>query len=130
MPRSEMRVGAVVVDCHNPEALSAYWCHLLGLRLVQTDHRWHDTEPAVPGGPKLAFQRVPEPRVQKNHLHIDLHTDQLEAAVESALFDGAQRRGDIVVKEGERFQVMADPEGNEFCIIEFARRVPDPGPSP
>ena len=58
---------------------------------------------------------VPEPKRVKNRLHLDLRATDFPAAVDAALALGAQRADDIY--RGPRWQVLRDPEGNEFCIL-------------
>ncbi|MEI2815139.1 MAG: VOC family protein [Microthrixaceae bacterium] len=69
------------------------------------------------GGPRIAFQRVPEPKVGKVRLHLDLGTDDLEGAVRRAVSLGAGRLGDPVTDAAGSFVVLADPEGHEFCVV-------------
>ena len=77
-----------------------------------------------PGGdhPDILFQKVPESKSVKNRVHLDLRPDDQFAEVERLLGLGA-RRVDIGQRE-VRWVVMADPEGNEFCVLR-----PDPAPS-
>jgi predicted enzyme related to lactoylglutathione lyase len=64
----------------------------------------------------MSFQRVPEPKTQKNRSHVDLHVNDIEAV--TAL---AERLGGSQVQDfdeyGYRWRVMRDPEGNEFCFV-------------
>mgnify|MGYP000402599368 CR=1 FL=1 len=68
-------------------------------------------------GPRLFFQRVPEGKTVKNRVHLDVDVPDLEVAANAAEALGAERVGDVVYDELGGFQVMADPEGNEFCFI-------------
>jgi predicted enzyme related to lactoylglutathione lyase len=63
------------------------------------------------------LQPVPEAKVVKNRLHLDIEVDEIEAAVAEALRLGAARIGEVVTDELGSFQVMHDPEGNEFCFV-------------
>lgn len=65
----------------------------------------------------MSFQPVPEHKTQKNRLHLDIEVDDIEAAVVKAVSLGAQREGLVVTDEQGSFQVMRDPEGNEFCFV-------------
>lgn len=68
------------------------------------------------GGPGLAFQKVPEPKSAKNRLHLDLDVGDTDAATEKILaWGGTQVTGDQELA-GHKWRVMADPEGNQFCI--------------
>lgn len=106
----------VIVDCADPEGLARFWCAALG---VEVDHRhgpYVFLTPTVPGGPALGFQRVPEPKEGKNRVHPDLLTDDLEGTVAALLALGASHLGSVD-EDGLRLEVLADPEGNELCVV-------------
>ena len=112
------RWWSVVVDCADPRALGQWWAQALGYAVVFES----DDEVAVMGGtqeepkwPGLDFVRVPDAKSVKNRLHIDLNPDDQEAEVERLLALGA-RRADIG-QQDVRWVVLADPEGNEFCVL-------------
>ena len=121
-----MALLAVTVDCADPARLAAFWRDLLGYRSVGAVAQYASIGPDDGGvaGPKIIFQAVDEPKAGKNRLHLDLDLDpgvDLEPEVERALTLGARVVVDDPVEEfGLRWQVLADPEGNEFCIV--ARR--------
>jgi catechol 2,3-dioxygenase-like lactoylglutathione lyase family enzyme len=114
---------AVTVDCADPARLAEFWRELLGYRAVGSVAQYASIGPDGDGvsGPKIIFQAVEEPKAGKNRLHLDLDLDpgvDLGPAVERALALGAR----VVVEEpveefGLHWQVLADPEGNEFCIV-------------
>ena len=116
----------VVIDGRDLDALAAFWCAALGYeRLDVWDESYLNLRPA-PGseasdGPPLLLQRVPEPKSGKNRLHLDLHADDGPATVDRLAGIGATRVGDVNAEylqaHGTAFQVMADPEGNEFCVV-------------
>ncbi len=110
------RLDVVAIDCTDPEPLVAFWCEVLGTTVRSRAADWIALEPVVPGGPHLAFQPVPEPKAGKNRLHLDLDVDDLGAATAGAEALGATRLGGVVQEEDGRYQVMADPAGNEFCL--------------
>lgn len=109
---------AIVVDTCDPVGLAGFWVELLGTsidgRSATSD--WVALE-GLPGIGYLAFQRVPEPKVGKNRIHIDLLVEELERSIERAVELGATRVGEIVEEATNRFHVMRDPEGNEFCFV-------------
>ncbi|MFZ4720834.1 MAG: VOC family protein [Ilumatobacteraceae bacterium] len=109
------RLGEVVVDCHDPMALAEFWQRVLGGYLVRQSHEWVALEP--PTGVTIGFQLVPEPKTVKNRVHLDVDVPDLAAAADAAVAIGATRVGDVVYDELGGFQVMQDPEGNEFCFI-------------
>lgn len=72
----------------------------------------------------MAFQRVPEPKRSKNRLHLDVQVDDLAVAVAAAETLGARRVGDVGHDSMGRFQVLRDPEDNEWCLVHNEARVP------
>ena len=65
----------------------------------------------------LNFQPAPEEKAGKARVHLDLWVDDLHGSIERVERLGGARRGDVQVLERGRIAVMADPEGNEFCLI-------------
>ena len=116
---SQAQLGAVVFDCGDPLLLASFWSVLLDVPIEQSDDDWVDTKAIGGGGMKLGFQRVPEGKVVKNRLHLDLDVPDLEAWTLVAEELGGRRQGAIVEEQGDRFQVMNYPEGNEFCLVCF-----------
>jgi len=109
------KLGEVVIDCHDPVQLAAFWQRLLGGYVVRQSHDWVALEP--PSGLTVSFQLVPESKTVKNRVHLDIDVPDLASATAAAEAAGARRLGDVVYDELGGFQVMADPEGNEFCLI-------------
>ena len=109
------RLDEVVLDCHDPAALAEFWLGVLGGRVVRQSHEWVALYP--PHGITVSFQLVPEPKTVKNRVHLDVDVDDLADATQACERLGATRVGDIVSDELGGFQVMLDPEGNEFCLI-------------
>lgn len=109
------RLGEVVVDCHDPMALAEFWQRVLGGYVVRQSHEWVALEP--PTGITIGFQLVPEAKSAKNRVHLDVDVPDLDVAANAAEALGAQRVGEVVYDELGGFQVMLDPEGNEFCFI-------------
>lgn len=116
-----IRVSEVIVDCGDPERLAAFWGEILG---VEVDDRLGDPPQYVslrrtePGAPIITFQRVPEPKTVKNRVHLDLEVDDVDAATARVEGLGGRRRQPVDFDEhGYRWRIMADPEGNEFCLV-------------
>jgi predicted enzyme related to lactoylglutathione lyase len=65
----------------------------------------------------MGFQKVPETKQVKNRVHLDLDVPDIEEAVTSSTRIGATRHGVVHEEPANFFQVMSDPEGNEFCFI-------------
>jgi hypothetical protein len=105
-------IAALAVDCHDPSGLARWWSRLLGGKVeVDADGATLHT----PGGLAIDFARVPEAKTVKNRLHLDLRSTDLAAATDQALALGATRADDVY--DGGRWQVLHDPEGNEFCLL-------------
>lgn len=114
----------IVVDCADPRAVAGFWSAVLGWPVTEAAHGffWLSSNGRPDGPPPLVvFVPVPEPKTVKNRLHIDLcpsGCDQAEE-LERLLGLGAVR---VDVGQGDApWIVLADPEGNEFCLL--ARRV-------
>ena len=106
-------IAALAVDCHDPPGLARWWARLLGGQVeVDSDG---DATLHTPGGLAMDFFRVPEAKSVKNRLHLDLRSTDLAAATSQALALGATRADDVY-DEGA-WQVLRDPEGNEFCLL-------------
>jgi len=106
-------IAALAIDCTDPPELARWWRRLLGGSVdvnSQDDATLH-----TPDGLVVDFLRVPEPKTGKNRLHLDLRSRDLATAIEQALALGATRADDIYA--GGRWQVLRDPEGNEFCLL-------------
>lgn len=119
-----MKVGSVVIDCNDFDAMFAFWRE--ALRYVPRDPPEDDF--VVLRDPhgisvNVSISKVPEPRVGKNRLHLDLYTDDQRGEVERLLELGARlhRRSP---EKGEDFVVLEDPEGNLFCVIDKAESSP------
>jgi len=115
------RQRMVVFDCANAARLAMFWHELTGATVNARGDDWWSLH-APDGGIRLGFQQVPEDKLMKNRVHLDLDVDALEDAVAAAEAIGARRVGEPIREEGDEvFQVMLDPEGNEFCLLEGYR---------
>jgi hypothetical protein len=114
-----LRWQAICVDCEDPGSL-ARWAELLGWRVTHEDDDEVIVEPLAGSpedgvSPDLLFGKVPQPKQEKVRLHIDLRPEDQAAEVARAEAMGATR---IDIGQGDpTWVVMADPEGNEFCIL-------------
>ena len=106
-------VQVVALDCADPPALAAWWTRVLGGH-VEVDPSGHASL-RTGGGLTFDFLRVPEPKTVKNRLHLDLRTTDLALATEQVVALGATRADDVY--DGGSWQVLRDPEGNEFCLL-------------
>ena len=106
------RFSEVVVDCRDPEALAAFWAAVLDYRVIGPEAGF--------GGPAptLVFGPVPDPTPGKVRLHIDLNaTDRDQDAELERLLDLGATRADVGQTGDEGWHVLADPEGNQFCLL-------------
>ncbi len=119
-----LRQTEVVIDCADHGAVVAFWAAALGWQRREVNEQYVALLPPASGRgadePRalpLLFQTVPEPKVVKNRVHMDFQADDMAAEVERLVGLGAvllaQRSlGDF------RWTVLADPEGNEFCVAQ------------
>ncbi len=110
------RVTAVMHDTNDLDRAVAFWTELLGIDVVHRDDTYVYLSKLSDGGPHLAFQLVDEPRSAKNRLHLDVRVadrSAFETRIESL---GGRKIGEQNVPGYPQWSIMADPEGNEFCI--------------
>jgi predicted enzyme related to lactoylglutathione lyase len=112
----------VVVDCSDLERTAEFWTAVLGY--VREDEAQGPYQSLVPSdgiGVELLLQRVPEPKNAKNRLHLDLRTRDLDGEVARVRALGATRLTlEPVLEDGWTWHILADPDGNEFCVIQPA----------
>jgi hypothetical protein len=107
------RWNAVVVDSTDPARLGRWWAEVLGYRILEEDA--NEVRVGGDGQPTLYFTRAEESKVGRNRLHIDLEPDDREAEVERLVNMGARH---VDIGQGQPgWVVLADPEGNEFCVL-------------
>lgn len=115
-----LRIGALVVDCSDPGRVARFWAEALDWVISQ------DVDPGWVVEPRegsredcvvadLLFIKVPESRSGKNRLHLDLRPEDQAAEVARLEALGATR-ADVGQGDDQPWVVMADPEGNEFCV--------------
>jgi Glyoxalase-like domain len=117
----DIRIQCVVVDSHDCERLARFWSQALGWRITyRSDAEWAieppEGDPAVDVAPDILFVKVPDEKVSKNRLHFDLRPTDQAAQVDRLIGLGA-RRVDIGQGDDVTWVVLADPEGNEFCVL-------------
>lgn len=105
-----LNIGAI-----DPARLARWWAAVLGLRILDEDEDEVMVGRSEQDLPILYFSRSPDPKVGKNRLHLDLSPVDRDAEVERLLDMGARH---VDIGQGERsWVVLADPEGNEFCVL-------------
>ena len=107
----------LVLDCSDPDQLGTFWSEALGYTLLGGAGSYVMLVDPDGRQPKLLLQRVDEPKAGKNRMHFDIETPAIDAEIARLEKLGATRVSDDAIEEhGTRWVVMADPEGNEFCV--------------
>ena len=110
------RFHYIVIDTVDPARNAPFWCALLGVE----ERGWFGQDYLMlrdaDGTPAIAFQRVPESKSMKNRVHLDLHVEDMDDAIKRIRELGGSVVSEERELDGYRWRVMADPEGNEFCI--------------
>lgn len=119
-----VHLRSVVIDCADPRALARFWAAATRYEIeddadTKDDGDW-DWGTVVGEGERairISFQRVPEGKVVKNRVHVDLGASDIEAEARRMEALGARR---LWVSEdpADPFIVLGDPEGNEFCVVQ------------
>ena len=109
----------LVLDCADPERLAEFWAEALGYANVGSAGVYVALYPREGNGPKLLLQRVTEPKATKNRMHLDIEVPDIDVEADRLSGLGALRVSDDRCSEhGSTWIMMADPEGNEFCICD------------
>lgn len=110
----------IVLDCDDLERAAHFWCEALGY-----EQPYPQSGPYLQliapkrGGVELLLQQTDDPKTSKNRLHLDLRTPDLEAEVQRLTAVGAQVITEQPLIEHDwRWHVLADPDGNEFCVLQ------------
>jgi hypothetical protein len=120
-----LRIECVTIDTHDPAGIAGFWAEVLGWQQTSEDGEEVAVEPP-PGSPAdgvspgLLFIRVPEDKSVKNRIHLDLRPADQVAEVQRLEGLGA-RRVEIGQGADVTWIVMADPDGNEFCVLRALR---------
>jgi predicted enzyme related to lactoylglutathione lyase len=110
----------VVIDCSDLSRSADFWASVLGyVRQRPGSDRYQTLLPADGDGAEILLQRVPERKQGKNRLHLDLRTRDLETEVTRVTGLGAVvLTAEPVSEDGMRWHILADPDGNEFCVLQ------------
>jgi predicted enzyme related to lactoylglutathione lyase len=123
-----VRFHEVVIDCADPRSLAGFWAQATGYAVQSDDEEWASVLGEGDRATRIGFQKVPEGKVVKNRVHVDLGAGDIEAEASRIEALGARR---LWVSEDpeDPFIVLADPEGNEFCVV-LVRSMAPGGPAP
>jgi predicted enzyme related to lactoylglutathione lyase len=108
----------IVVDTHDLPMLARFWAAVLGWKILSEREREVVIGPDLDAPVGMCFMPVTDRKAGKNRIHVDLNpgADDREAEIDRILALGA-RRVDIGQSGTESWTVLADPEGNEFCVV-------------
>ncbi|HYK26477.1 MAG TPA: VOC family protein [Streptosporangiaceae bacterium] len=108
----------VVIDSIDLDRSAAFWTAVLGY-VSHEGTPFRSLIPASGDGIEVLLQQVDDVKVGKNRLHIDLRTPDLEAEVARVTSLGATRlTAEPIIEDDWRWHVLADPAGNEFCVLQ------------
>ena len=112
-----VRLSHVMLDASDPGSLAPFWTELLGVQIAASvdEGRFVFRTPSD-DVPAFGLQKVPEPKETKNRVHVDLEVDDLEEVTRWVRAHGGSRVADHRLGD-LRWRIMADPEGNEFCLV-------------
>ena len=112
------RIAVIAIDAQQPRVVADFWCAVLGWRVIEVDEDGVSIAPPDSALPAIDVFAVPERKAVKNRLHLDLRADgsSTDEELQRLLSLGAQR---VDVGQGPdvSWVVLADPEGNEFCLL-------------
>jgi len=116
--RMTSRIATLTIDAVQPQVVARFWCEVLGWRIIEEDGVGVSIAPDDGAWPTIDVMRVPGLKTVKNRLHLDLRADGGRTADELARLErlGA-RRVDVGQGPDVSWVVLADPEGNEFCLL-------------
>lgn len=123
-----MRV-TVVLDCRDPDSLVEFWSVALGYTLADKLDEYRvlvpaparDPSPAEVHAPVLVLAQVGDAKVGKNRMHLDVHPEDADAHITRLQRLGGTLVGERVERWGIWWQVLADPDGNELCVVSGAQ---------
>jgi predicted enzyme related to lactoylglutathione lyase len=109
-------IGHITFDCEDPHTVARFWASVLSLE-IENDWGEFVRLSEGQGGIKLAFVKVPESKQVKNRVHLDISTEDRESEITRLEALGASQLKTHET-QGFTWTVMADVEGNEFCVSE------------
>ncbi len=112
------RIAAIAIDATDPPAVARFWCAVLGWHVAEEEDGIVSIAPEDGIGPTIDMCPVPEGKTVKNRLHFDLRADGVSTAEElQRLLALGARPADVGQAPDSTWVVLADPEGNEFCLL-------------
>ena len=112
------RFAVLAIDAAQPRIVADFWCAVLGWQVTETDEGIVSIGPPDGSWPTIDVVAVPEGKTVKNRLHLDLRADGTSTAAElQRLLGLGARHADVGQGPDVSWVVLADPEGNEFCLL-------------
>lgn len=112
------RIAAITIDAIEPQKVADFWAAALGWRIIEESPEVLTIGPPDGTWPTIDIAVVPERKAVKNRLHLDLRADGSSADEEiDRLLRLGARRADVGQPSDVSWTVLADPEGNEFCVL-------------
>ena len=109
----------LVLDCTDPNALAKFWSEALGYTTLGDAGNYVMLVDTDGVQPKLLLQAVPDAKAVKNRMHLDIETPDVETEASRLEALGARRlEAGVRSEHGTNWVIMADPEGNEFCVCD------------
>jgi predicted enzyme related to lactoylglutathione lyase len=109
----------IVIDCSDLDRSARFWSGVLGYTASTPGGSYRTLQPESGVGIEVLLQRVTDVKGQKNRLHFDLRTPDLEAEVARVTGLGAALlTAQPVAEDGFLWHILADPDGNEFCVLQ------------
>jgi len=112
-----LSLDTITFDCADPKALAAFWAAALGMVVEDEDDDGAFVVDPAGKSRGLFFQRVPEPKVVKDRIHLDVRPSGSMAAEVARLKELGATEDGLVEVENSFWTIMLDPEGNEFCVL-------------
>lgn len=113
--------SGITVDCADPARLASFWSALLN-RPVSDEHAdpgWATVGSRLDPQPRLTFQAVPEPKNSKVRIHLDVQVDDIDVGRRQVETLGGRWSGERHDYDEGVVLVMSDPEGHEFCLVQY-----------
>ena len=111
-------LAVIAIDAVNPAVVAEFWCAVLGWKVLEEDEGIISIGSPQGTAPAIDVCRVPERKKVKNRLHFDLRADGIEQVDElRRLLDLGAKPVDVGQRPDATWVVLADPEGNEFCLL-------------
>ena len=111
-----LTLGMITVDTTDAMPLARWWADQLGGTIEQENDGWYVIVGLPELAQKISFQQVDDPSPGKNRLHLDLSSPDLDAETDRLVSVGASLVDRHEMPGGFRWNVLSDPDGNQFCV--------------